>query len=274
MEASVSGIKAKETFQAKEVVPEERWASLVEDLKDIMTEHILKSREAIIEMKWYLGDRLLEEGEEAIRPCLQRVAVELKISERDLYYCVAFRKKFPRMEELWEKAPEGKNISWHKLINNYIDFTTPKPEVPIEEKMDTFGLLEWWTQQKDLHAVRLTHKGYELNLIIRPEKSKSILPEKHAHLRDVYAELGKHFITLKHWDAEDLNRNDYARMNKALKELLEKAKYDKEKVKKAMDWCHDQYRGSKIDWTLETVIKKYAETQREVKPYEKYLKKR
>jgi len=261
-------------FDAKEVMPQERWASLVEDCKQIIVEHLTVSREAVIEMKWYLGDRLLEEGEQAITPLLQRVAEEIHIGERDLWYCFAFRKKFPRLEELWSQAPEGKNISWHKLVNHYIDFAVPKPELPVEEKNDTFGLLEWWAKQPDMHVLRLTCKGYDFGLIIKRDKEKIFIPEKQAHLKDVYKELGEYFVKLKKWDVADLNRNDYGRMNKALKELLEKANYDKEKVKRAIHWCYERYLGSKVDWTIETVVKKYAEAVRIVKPHEKYLERK
>jgi len=123
------------TFEGVEVVPQEEWEALVEDCKAILTESINNVRESIIKMKWELGDRLFKCGEERIRGHLEKLAAILRISERELYHCLAFRSKFPRLNEIWEQLPEGKNISWHKLINNYLDFTIPKPIVPIEEKV-------------------------------------------------------------------------------------------------------------------------------------------
>jgi hypothetical protein len=224
-------------------------------------------------MKWYLGDRLLEEGQEVLtEEVVSKIGVELRIGRSDLFYCLAFRKKFPRLETLWEQAPEGKNISWHKLVNHYIDFTVPKPEIPVEEMGDKFGLLEWWNEQKDLGMLRLTDKEYPFTLIIKVDKGAKTLLLPHLGDKGTYKELGEYYITLKKWNPEDLNRNDYSRMNRALKELLEKSRYDKEKVKRAIAWCDKQY-GTKFEWGLETVVKKFAEAVRPIKEYEKYLKK-
>jgi hypothetical protein len=262
------------TFKGTEVMPEERWESLIEDCKDIMVEHIHESREAIIKMKWELGDRLVEEGETVLSDGLvQRVGHELHVSRTDLYYCIQFRKKFPNLDELWEQAPEGKNISWHKLVNHYIDFTVPKPEVPVEETADTFGIIKWWAEQPELSVLKLTNTAFPFALIIKKEKDKGFSLTK-PELKNVYRELGGFYVTLKKWDPKDLGRDDYQRMNCALKLLLEKAKYDKEKVKQAIKWCDSQYAGSKVDWTLETVVKKFPEAVRPVKEWEKYLKKK
>lgn len=269
----VTAESVKQAVKGKAVMPPERWDSLIEDCKEIIVEHVTRTREAIIEMKWHLGDRLMEEGEEEISQVLQRIAEELHVGERDLWYCLAFRKKFPRLEEVWQKAPEGKNISWHKLCNHYIDFTMPKPEIPVEEQRDKWGLMEWWATQPDLAVLRLVNKDLPFTLVVRVDKKGPALPEKQMHLRDVYKELGEYYIALKKWDSKDLDRGDYGRMNRALKQLLEKAKFDKDKVKHAIKWCAEQYVEGRVDWTLETVVKKYAEAVRPVKDYEKFVKK-
>lgn len=274
METGVEVIQAKAVFKAKETLAPERWESLIDDLKGIVTEHLTASREQIINMKWYLGDRLLEEGEEAITSVLTRVGVELHISHTELWRCLAFRKKFPSLDELWAMAPEGKNISWHKLVNSYIDFSIPKPEIPVEEKVDVFGLLKWWALHDDLHHLRLVDKEFEFTLSVKRDKAVIIVPEKHGNLRDIYKELTDFYMTLKKWEPTDMNRNSYNRIHHALKELLELAKFDKEKVKRSIKWCHDQYVGTKIDWGIETVVKKFAEASRPVKDYEKFMKKR
>lgn len=63
-------------------------------------------------------------------------------------------------------------------------------------------------------------------------------------------------------------------LKERIRELLEKAKYDTAKVKKAILWCNEQYAGSKVDWTLETVVKKFAEAVRNVAPWEKFVEKK
>lgn len=262
--------QAKKVFGGTELIPEDEIATIIEDCKAIITESVTVVREKIIEMKWELGDRLFKAGENRIRPLLTRVSKEINLCERDLYRCLEFRKKFSSLNEMWERLPEGKNISWHKLINKYIDFEMPKPAIPVEDKFDEFGLCEWWKKQQNLKILRLKDKNTPLALIIRPAK---IEPEKITPLKMLYQEITDYFISLKKWDKNDLDRGDYNRMHRAIKQLVEKSKCDKEKVKRAIKWCHEQYRGSGIDWTLETVLKKYPAAVKPIDPMEKYLKK-
>lgn len=51
-----------------------------------------------------------------LKEIVQRVAQSLGISERDLWYCIQFRKKYPDLNNL----PEGKNITWHKIENRLL----------------------------------------------------------------------------------------------------------------------------------------------------------
>jgi len=66
----------------------------------------------------------------------------------------------------------------------------------------------------------------------------------------------KEYIKLKGWQEEDLVSDDYARIHKAIKTLLLKAK-DDEKALKALYWVAKQ---GYTDWTMETVVKKYQNT--------------
>jgi len=252
---------AKEVFKAKEVILQEEWDSLIEDCKAILIESVTTVRGAIIECKWELGNRLLEAGDERITPLLQRVAVEVHVSERDLFYCLAFRKKFPSLKEMWGRVPEGKNISWHKLVNNYIDFALPKPVLSIEDKFDEWGITDWWQKQKDLQVLRIKNKGNAFTLVVRVGKVLEVdrkrLSEK---ISIVYTEITNFYIGIKGWKKADLDHNDYGRINNAIKAMLEKASFDKEKVKQAIKWCYLKYKDSPhIDWNINTCEKKYAE---------------
>ena len=266
--------QVKQVLHATEILPEEELAHLIDDCRDIITEGVTAVREKVIETKWELGDRLLKEGEERITPLLSRVSVELHTSQRDLFRCLAFRKKFPTLKETWERLPEGKNISWHKLINHYIGFELPKPVLPVEEKFDEWGITDWWQQQKDLHVLKIKNKNNGFTLVFRQDQVKEEDRKRLAGpISEQYKEISDYYIKLKRWDIKDLDRSDYNRMYKSIKIMLEKANYDKARVIRAIKWCHDKYFGNQIDWTLETVVKKYPEACRPVKDYEKYLKK-
>ena len=55
-----------------------------------------------------------------------------------------------------------------------------------------------------------------------------------------------------------------------MRQLLLKAKGDIEKIKRAIDWVDTR---DYIEWSLETVVKKYAEAVKPVAAYEKYITK-
>ncbi|MCX6577796.1 MAG: MT-A70 family methyltransferase, partial [Candidatus Aminicenantes bacterium] len=47
---------------------------------------------------------------------LQGLAESLNVSKRTLYYAVEFARKYPRLDTV----PEGKNITWNKIITKYL----------------------------------------------------------------------------------------------------------------------------------------------------------
>lgn len=98
--------------------PYEVWyPALVEDCKAIITEAVFTSRWALVEGYWLLGKRLRQDSDkEPITKLLQRVAVSLGKSSRTLWDAVQAYDKYPNLNDI----PEGKNISWHKLVNKYL----------------------------------------------------------------------------------------------------------------------------------------------------------
>lgn len=100
----------------------EWYAALIEECKAIITETIFNSRWALVEGYHALGVRILEENDNFERAkiygekILQRVAQSLKISRRMVYYAIQFARKYPDLA----KVPEGKNITWKKLITKYL----------------------------------------------------------------------------------------------------------------------------------------------------------
>lgn len=123
--------------QIIELVKNEEWyQSLIEDCKDIITEAFFTSRWALVEGYHQLGERILGEYNNFEREkiygekILQRVAQSLGISKRTIYYAIQFAKKYPTLD----KVPEGKNITWKKIITKYLPTSEEnKIELPFPE---------------------------------------------------------------------------------------------------------------------------------------------
>jgi len=91
--------------------------SLIDDCRTIICEKGFIARWELIEMRHALGERLLQTEEYApLSETLQRVARELNVKIRSLYYAVQFAKKFPDLNSL----PEGKNVSWRAICLKYL----------------------------------------------------------------------------------------------------------------------------------------------------------
>ncbi len=86
---------------------EEKYQEFIEECKAIITEAVFTSRWSLVEGYHHLGQRVIEQGETPLR-----VAQSLGKSERTIQYAVQFAEKFPNIDLL----PEGKNISWRKVI--------------------------------------------------------------------------------------------------------------------------------------------------------------
>lgn len=122
--------------QKSKFLQEEWYSSLVDECKSIITEAVFTSRWALVEGYHKLGGRILEDepkltqGGSTLRQTLQGLANLLNTSERTLYYAVQSVKKYPDLQTI----PEGKNITWNKLITKYL----PQPkenkvEIPLPE---------------------------------------------------------------------------------------------------------------------------------------------
>lgn len=98
---------------------------LASDIHEIVTESVFNSRWALVEGYWQVGQRLREEGE-GITKLLQDLAVKTNLSQRTLWYCLQVFDKYPDLQSL----PEGKNISWNKLITKYLPENSEIPEEP------------------------------------------------------------------------------------------------------------------------------------------------
>jgi N6-adenosine-specific RNA methylase IME4 len=100
---------------------QEWYQGLVKDCRAIITEAVFTSRWALVEGYWNLGERIenddnFKKFSKGNQSSLQDLAKNLSISERTLYYARQAYNKFPKLD----KIPEGKNISWNKLITLYL----------------------------------------------------------------------------------------------------------------------------------------------------------
>lgn len=99
------------------VLPED----IVEDIKAILVEAEFNARWVLIEAYHKIGQIILSLPG-STRENVQSLAKATNRGERLYFYAVKFAQTFETVEDL----PEGKNISWNKIIRNHL--TTPKEE--------------------------------------------------------------------------------------------------------------------------------------------------
>ena len=120
--------------------------ALLEELQAIETEAVFNARWSLVEGYHNYGKRILDDREkfeaEGIKnegEIVQRVARGLGKGKRTIYYALKFVKEYPDINAL----PEGKNISWRKIIRL---LTSPKEKE--EEKCDHNWICEKCGERK------------------------------------------------------------------------------------------------------------------------------
>lgn len=110
---------------------------IIEEIKGAITEGVFTSRWALVETYHKVGQVLSEHEDEMPKNYIALVADELNQSERLIYQCRQFYKKFPDLSLL----PDGKNISWHKIANHLLPAHKEKklsPEELFDQKIKAF----------------------------------------------------------------------------------------------------------------------------------------
>jgi len=109
------------------IIKNEEWyEALVEECKAIITEAVFTSRWALVEGYWELGKRISEENKNFERnkiygqKIVQGLAESLGIASRTIHYAIKAYEKYPEIGSM----PEGKNLTWNKLITLYL----PEPK--------------------------------------------------------------------------------------------------------------------------------------------------
>ena len=125
-------------LQSNKLQEQEWYQLLVEEIKATLTEAIFTFRFALVEGYWLSGKLIREAWKEHyededpvnVTQLLQVLAVSVSKSYRTLWYALESYDKYPEIGQL----PEGKNISWNKLITKYL--TEPKEKIPLPEAPD------------------------------------------------------------------------------------------------------------------------------------------
>ena len=126
-----------------EIIKDPYYNLLVEDCKAIVTEAVFISRWSLVEGYHQLGHRIVtdenyQEYAKGNQGSLKGLSKNIGIGERTLYYATRFYKKYPVLNDV----PEGKNISWNKLITKYLPEKVEEDQ-PNEIEKITKGIERW-----------------------------------------------------------------------------------------------------------------------------------
>ncbi len=111
---------------------EEWYQELIDECQTIIAEAVFTSRWALVAGYHLLGERIVDDSnykkweQNKAGRVLQGFAKDIGISERTLYYAIQFYNKYPELD----RVPEGKNITWNKIITRYL----PQVKESEEEK--------------------------------------------------------------------------------------------------------------------------------------------
>lgn len=105
------------------------YQKLINDCKEIIVEFGFTHRWALIELYWSLGKRI--NSEESVT--VTQLAQDLGKNVRTIQRAVQFHKMYPDLNML----PEGKNTSWHQVVNKYLPETTKKESDAETENLTT-----------------------------------------------------------------------------------------------------------------------------------------
>ncbi len=150
----------------------EQWyETLIEDCKDLITEVEFTSRWTLVEGYHSLGSRIISENENFERAkiygqdIVQRIAISLNKKPRTIYYAVQFARQYPELSFL----PEGKNTSWHHIINKYLTDGKEKPVKlsPTEMIKQIKELLqtEWMKENQEVQSGNIAINKSNLEFI-------------------------------------------------------------------------------------------------------------
>ena len=129
------------------IVKADWYGNLVDDCKAIITEGTFNSRWALVEMYWHLGERINTDNDmtrELIygKKIVSDLSQSLSMSTRNVWRAVQFNRKYPDIDTL----PEGKNITWNKIVTKYLpeskEIVEPEPTISGAENIASYWEVE------------------------------------------------------------------------------------------------------------------------------------
>jgi len=215
---------------------EEWFQSLLDDVRSAWTEGVYQSRWLLIETMSVIGKRILEEkgNAKSIRELCHGVANSLGKSERTIYKAVEFAEKYPDLEKL----PEGKNISWHKIVNLYLT------EKKVCEHKGDFSVV-YITKYRCDECQKLFEKKPEEAKISRQEYKFS--DEDYTAVLSAYMRLRK----------IELKKDEFNPVKQDIKTMFISERTPKEIIR-CMEWLAKGDEEWKENWVISTVKKKIS----------------
>ncbi len=118
------------------------YQELVDDCKTILVEKVYRSRMELIEAKHLIGERICTDpyfkkiqGQKAKQSIIQKLASDIGVSRSDAYRSVQLYEKYPNLSQLTEKSKEQKNLSWNKIVRNYLPTKIEQKEECLHENI-------------------------------------------------------------------------------------------------------------------------------------------
>jgi hypothetical protein len=111
---------------------------LVEEIQAIIVERLYRSRQEVISCWHEVGARICtdpnyQKYSKGNLSAHRQLAADIGKSLSSLYFAMQFYQKFPILSTLLESSPHGKNLSWHKIINEEL----VEPKSPTEPEVIT-----------------------------------------------------------------------------------------------------------------------------------------
>ncbi len=121
-------------IQTQEWKKEQWFIDLCEEIKQLITEGVFSSNWVLIETYHKVGELIVTTQKKKGLPLIQlvqQVAETISKSERTIYLSCQFYNKYTDIHAL----PDGKIITWHKIVNKYLPAPTDEELKEAEKKV-------------------------------------------------------------------------------------------------------------------------------------------
>ena len=106
---------------SKDSIIPQNYNTLLEECREIITEYEFTSRWSLVEGYHTIGEKISKLETSRVT----QLAKDLHKEPRLLQRCKQFYKKYPTLDML----PEGKNTSWHQIVNKYLPETVTEKTI-------------------------------------------------------------------------------------------------------------------------------------------------